>query len=149
MSIFIKVTTLGKSVAAICLVLLLTACKQDITLFDANNAVVGNGVLEISANFPSPIRISMDGQEFSGTWARKKIYEAEIAKRHRLISTRSYAEYMRGDSANQLYLGHTILKAKDGTEMKCDFYYRTQPKAGQCTVDGIRLTINLAIADKA
>lgn len=131
-----KMGPIGKSVLAISAMLFLTACKQDIALLDADNKVVGNGVLEVSANFPSPIKISMEGKEFSGTWTRKKIYEAEVAKRHRLISTRSYEEYMRGDSIDQLHLGQAVLTAQDGAEMACEFYYRAQPKEGICKING-------------
>ncbi len=139
-----KMVPIGKSVLAISVMLFLTACKQDIALLDADNKIVGKGVLEVSANFPSPVKISTGGKEFSGTWTRKKIYEEDVAKRHRLISTRSYDEYMRGDSADQLYLGQAVLAAKDGAAIACEFYYRTQPKEGICKIDGAELKLTLA-----
>lgn len=134
----------GKFLLIVSAISLLTACKQDIALLDTDNTVVGKGVLEITASFPSPIKLAMDGKEFSGTWSRKKIYEAEVAKRHRLISTRSYEEYMRGDSRDQLYLGQASLTAQDGSVMACEFYYRAQPKEGTCKTGDKDLKLSLA-----
>ena len=144
MDIYSKTITTGKVILAVSILLTLTACKQNLTLSDANNVIVGNGTLEVSANSPSPVKISIDGKEFSGTWSATKVYEEDVAKRHRLISTRSYDAYMQGNTPDQLRHGRAVLAAQDGTELTCDFYYRGQPKAGECNIDGKELKLRLS-----
>lgn len=127
-----------------CSMLLLAACHQEFILRDANNAVVGQGSIETSVEYPSPVTAVVSGKQFSGTWRASKEYEPEMAKMHRHLSTRSYEEYMRGDSAHQLRHGTANLTAEDGTQLECDFYYRTEPESGDCSLDGNTLTIKFS-----
>ncbi len=129
-----KIISIGKFVIAISLLLTVTACHRDFALLDTNGATVGKGNLEVNANSPSPAQFTIDNKNFSGTWSIDKLYESELAKRHRLISSNSYATYMQGNSEDQLKHGHAVLSAADGTQMECDFYYRTQPKFIDCII---------------
>ena len=126
---------------AVGMLLTLTACKQDFILRDANNAIVGNGTLEVSANFPSPAHVDINGRKFLGNWRATRVFEADVAKRHRLLGTRSYAEYMQGNARDQLLHGQANLTDQNGTEMVCDFYYRGQPKSGSCNLEGTVLKL--------
>lgn len=138
------ITQTGKAILVVSILLTLAACKHDLTLSDANDVIVGNGTFEVSANSPSPAHVVLNGKEFTGTWNTTKVYEEDVAKRHRLISSRSYDTYMQGNAPDQLRLGHAVMTAQDGTEMTCDFYYRAQPKAGKCNVDGKELKLTLS-----
>lgn len=133
---------------AVGMLLTLTACKQDYILRDADNTIVGKGTLEVSANFPSPAHIDINGRRFSGSWSATRVYEADVAKRRRLLGTRSYEEYMQGNARDQLWHGQANLKDQNGTEMTCDFYYRGQPKSGSCKVDGTVLKLAVPSGDE-
>ena len=136
MNIYKIVIQTGKAILAAGFLLTLTACKLDLTLLDSDNVMVGNGTLEVRASFPSPAHVVMNGKEFAGTWSATKVYEEDVAKRHRLLGARSYEEYMQGNARDQLWHGRAVLTAQDSTEMVCDFYYRAQPESGNCSVDG-------------
>lgn len=144
MNIYNKMTATSKVLLTVATLLSLTACKRDFNLLNADDIVVGNGSLEITANSPSPAHVVINGKEFSGTWNATKVYEADVAKRHRLISTRSYQAYMLGQSTDQLRYGRAVLTAQDGTEVVCEFYYRAQPKSGNCSLDGNNLKLILS-----
>lgn len=141
MNIYKIFTQTGKIMLAVGMLLTLTACKQDYFLRDANNTIVGTGILEVSANFPSPAYADMNGRKFSGNWSATRVYETDVAKRHRLLGTRSYAEYMQGNARDQLWHGQANLTDQNGTEMVCDFYYRGQPKSGSCNLEGAVLKL--------
>ena len=136
MNIYKIFTQPGKIMLAVGMLLILTACKQDYLLRDANNTIVGTGTLEVSANFPSPAYVDMNGRKFSGSWKATRVYEADVAKRHRLLGTRSYEEYMQGNARDQLWHSQANLTDQNGTKMVCDFYYRGQPKSGSCNLEG-------------
>ena len=118
MSIHNKIIVAGKISLTACAMLMLSACQYDFSLIGADNSVIGKGTLEISANFPSPAHALITGKEFIGTWRVSKVYEPRAARRH------------------QLWHGHAVLIALDDAEMVCDFYYRSQPSSGNCSVDG-------------
>lgn len=130
-----------KTILAVGVMLILTACKQDFILLDADNTAVGNGILEVSANSPYPVHVKINDREFSGNWKSTRVYEAAEAKRHRLLGSRSYGEYMQGNARDQLKHGQANLTDQNGTEMVCDFYYRGQPKSGSCNLDGTVLKL--------
>jgi hypothetical protein len=121
--------------------LLLSACHQEFTLLDSHNLIVGNGSLESSANSPSPVKAVINGKVFTGIWKAENVYEADMAKMHRLLGTRASNEYLIGNSSHQLKHGQALLTAQDGTHMECDFDYRTQPVSGSCNIDQSVLTI--------
>ena len=98
MDTYNKTIAAGKAILAVGALLMLTACQQNFTLLDADNVIVGNGTLEVRANFPAPAHVAINGKEFSGSWSASKVYEADVAKRHRLISSRSYEAYMQGNT---------------------------------------------------
>lgn len=118
--------------------LCLAGCQQDFALLDGTGRVIGRGELEITANFPSPVHLLMDGKEYAGFWSVNKIYENSLVRSRRLISDRAYAAYEAGNDPAQLKHGHASLTAGDGSEIQCDFYYRTQPGKGGCDMDGKR-----------
>jgi hypothetical protein len=124
-------------------VICLAGCKEDIALLDDNGKVIGKGTLEITANFPSPARLTLDGKEYTGLWNVAKIYEADLARSRRLISDRAYMAYETGDDPEQLKHGHANLTAGDGSTIQCDFYYRRQPGAGSCNEDGKQLKLRV------
>ncbi len=148
MNIYKTLTQTGKAMLAVGMLLTLAACKQDFTLRDANNAIVGSGTLEVSANAPSPAYVDMNGRKFSGNWSATRVYEADVAKRHRLLGTRSYEEYMQGNARDQLRHGQANLTDQNGTEMVCDFYYRGQPKSGSCNLEGAILKLEVPAGDE-
>lgn len=133
-----------KTVVAIGSLLMLTACHQEFSLLDANNTVVGKGSIETSAEYPAPVTAEVNGKKYSGTWQSTKVYEPNMAKMHRHLSTRSYDEYMRGDSSHQLKHGTANMSAEDGTQVECDFYYRSQPESGDCLMGDVSLTIRFS-----
>jgi len=71
----------------------------------------------IDANFPSPVRVNLNGKEFSGDWKESKIYEV-------------------GNAQDQLHQGTANLKANDGSEMACNFKYRSALESGACSLNG-------------
>ncbi len=121
--------------------LCLTGCKEDIALLDASGKIVGKGVLQISATFPSPAHLMLDGKEYTGFWIRDRIYEERLARSRRLISERAYIAYEVGNDPAQLKHGQASLTAKDGSGIRCDFYYRSQPVAGHCEAGGKLLNL--------
>ncbi len=143
MNTYNKLITVGKTVMAVSMLLILTACKQDFTLQDTDGVIVGIGALEFNANFPAPAYFTINERKFSGSWSSDKVYEEDLAKRHRLISSRSYDAYMQGNTADQLRHGHAAMAAQDGAKMECDFYYRTRPKLVDCNVDGRLLKLTM------
>ena len=136
MNIQHKIISIGKIVIGISIFLTVTACQRDFTLLDTNGVIVGKGKLVLNANSPSPVYFTIEEKSFSGSWSTDKVYEADLAKRHRQISTSSYATYMQGNSDDQLKHGHAELTSEDGAQMECEFFYRTQPKFLDCKVDG-------------
>lgn len=144
MKIHNKIARSTKIILAVGLMITLAACHEEFTLHDANMAIVGKGSIETDANFPSPIAATVNGKNFSGTWSATKVYEPDMAKMHRHISSRSYNEYMRGDSEHQLSHGQANLTAQDGSKLECDFYYRARPESGDCKTDGINLTVKFS-----
>jgi len=135
MNLHAKVVSSIKKSLLISLLLTLTACEDEFNLHYANNENIGKLKLQVTANFPSPAYAIVNGMEFAGEWDRAKIYEADIAKRHRLVGTKSYAEYMRGSSADQLNQGHATLVAKNNTKLECNFVYRSQFQSGSCSLN--------------
>lgn len=87
-----KIVSRSRNILAAASLLLLTACHQEFTLLDANKAVVGQGSIETSAEYPAPVTAVVNGKKFAGTWRASKEYEPEMAKMHRHLSTRSYEE---------------------------------------------------------
>lgn len=121
----------------------LSGCKEDIALLDDSGKIVGIGVLEITANFPSPAHLLFDGKEYTGFWNRAKIYEANLAKSRRLISDRAYTAYELGNDPTQLKHGYASFIAGDSLKIQCDFYYRDQPRMGSCDFDGKQLKLTM------
>lgn len=124
-------------------VICLAGCEEDIILSDGSGKIIGKGVLEITANSPSPARLVLDGKEYSGSWSTENIYEANLAKSRRLIGDRAYLAYETGNDPAQLKHGHASLMAGDGLKIQCDFYYRSQPNAGSCDMDGKQLKLTV------
>ncbi|MGC2166368.1 MAG: hypothetical protein WA632_10170 [Gallionella sp.] len=122
------------------LMLLLSGCKEQVVLHDAAGKIVGNGVLQVTALFPSPVHLSLGGKEYSGNWDRENIYEADVAKARRKLGERAYMSYIEGNDPAQLRHGQANLLSSDGSEMHCDFYYRDKPDQGNCDLDGKQLT---------
>ena len=125
-------------------VICLSGCKEDFALLDDSGKIVGKGVLETTANFPSPAHLTLEGKEYTGLWNETKIYEADVAKSRRLISARAYTAYENGNDPDQLKRGHASFTADTGSKIECDFYYRRQPGAGSCDIDGkqqLKLTV--------
>lgn len=114
-------------------------------MLDTNGDNVGKGKLEVNVNSPSLAFFTIEGKSYSGKWSAEKVYEGDLAKRHRLISSRSYASYMQGNSEDQLKHGHAVLTSDGGTQIECDFYYRTHPKVLDCNIDG--RVMNLILSD--
>lgn len=56
------------TVLVISTLLLLSSCHQEFTLLDANNVIVGNGILESSINSPTPVKAEINGKNFTGSW---------------------------------------------------------------------------------
>lgn len=113
-------------------VLILAGCDKEFSLENADNEKIGNIKLQVTSNFPSPAYATVNGKEFVGEWNRSKIYEHEVAKLHRSISTQSHSEYIRGDSTAQLKQGHATLVSKDNFKLECDFVYRSHFQSGDC-----------------
>jgi hypothetical protein len=124
-------------------VLCLAGCKEDIALLDSGGKVVGNGALEITADFPSPARLVLDGKVYTGLWSMSNIYEADLARSRRLIGHRAYTAYATGNDPRQLKHGHASLVAGDGSNIRCDFYFRGLPVKGSCDEDGKQLRLGL------
>lgn len=116
--------------------LLLAACQRDFVLVNQQNMVVGEATLEIDANFPSPARVYLNGKEFSGDWKASKVYEASLAKKYRLLGGAAYEAYKAGNARDQLHQGTANLKANDGSEMACNFKYRSAIESGTCNLNG-------------
>jgi len=125
------------------LVICLVGCKKDVALLDDGGQVVGKGVFEITASFPSPGHLVLDGKEYTGDWRATKVYESSMAKSRRLRSARAYRNYMIGNDAAQLKHGHASLIADDGSKIQCDYYYRHQSGTGSCDVDGRQLKLTV------
>jgi hypothetical protein len=121
----------------------LAGCQEDFSLLDDSGKVVGKGVLEITANFPSPAHLLMGGKEYAGSWSAQKIYERSLAKVRHHLSDRAYVAYEIGNDPAQLKHGHANLTAGDGSKIQCDFYYRGQPAKGSCDMDGKRLQLTV------
>jgi hypothetical protein len=145
MNIKHKMISIGKYIFSITIVLTVTACHQDFTLLDTNGDTVGKGKLEVNANSPTLAFFTIEGNTYSGSWSTEKVYEGDLAKRHRLISSRSYASYMQGNSEDQLKHGHAVLTSDVGKQIECDFYYRIHPKVLDCNFDGRMM--NLIMSD--
>lgn len=139
-----KINTCIKTIFAVGTILLLTACQKDFALLNNEKAHVGKVTLEIDANFPSPVRATVNEKEFSGNWRAAKVYEAGLEKKYRLLGGAAYGNYKVGNARDQLYKGRANLTTRDGTEMTCDFYYRAQPISGHCRVDGNILELTLS-----
>lgn len=90
----------------------------------------------IDANFPSPVRVNLNGKEFSGDWKASKIYEASLAKKYGLLGDAAYKTYKVGNAQDQLHQGTANLKANDGSEMACNFKYRSALESGACSLNG-------------
>lgn len=125
------------------LVLCLPGCKKDFDLLNESGQTVGKGVLEITANFPSPAHLMLDGKEYEGVWRVTKVYEASLAKSRRLLSNRAYTTYIIGNDPAQLKHGHASLSAGDGSKVECNFDYRGEPKSGSCDIDGKQLKLTV------
>jgi hypothetical protein len=138
-----KFATLYRQTAvftSVALMLFLSGCKEQVILHDATGKIVGDGVLQVTALFPSPVHLSLGGKEFSGNWDRENIYEADVAKARRKLGERAYLTYIEGKDPSQLRHGEANLVSSDGSEMHCDFYYRDRPDQGNCKLDGQELT---------
>ncbi len=123
------------------LMLALCGCSDQLMLRDPSGKVVGKGVLQVTALFPSPVRLSLNGKDYSGNWDSKNIYEADMARSRRKLSERAYMTYMEGNDSAQLRHGEASMVSSDGSEMHCDFYYRGKPDQGNCKMDGKQLTL--------
>ena len=136
---------LRASLMAALFALCLAGCQEqeDFFLLDDNNNVVGKGMLEITANFPSPAHLILAGKEYAGRWKVGKIYEEELAKSRRLISDRAYMAYEVGNDPEQLKYGQASFSADDGSKIQCDFYFRSQPGKGKCDIGGKQLQLML------
>lgn len=124
-------------------VICLAGCKEDITLLDDNGKVIGKGMLEITANFPSPAHLTLAGKKYTGFWNVEKIYEEGLARSRHLISDRAFAAYEIGNDPDQLKHGRADLSSADGSKIQCDFYYRSQPGTGSCDVGGRQLILRV------
>lgn len=133
----------GIPLLAAFLALCLSGCQQDITLLDESGKIVGQGALKVTATFPSPAHLTLDGKEYSGAWSVVKIYEASMAKSRRLLSNRAALAYMSGNDPAYLKHGHVSFTAGDGSKIECDIYYRGKPGAGSCGVDGKQLKLTV------
>lgn len=140
-----KLISIGKYIFPFSFLFTVTACKHDFALFDTHGTVVGKGQLEVTVNSPSPAFFIIEGKRYSGSWTTEKVYEKDLAKQHRLISTKSYASYMQGNSEDQLKHGHAVLTSDVGTQIECDFHYRIHPKDLDCNIDG--RVMNLIMSD--
>lgn len=141
-----KFTTLYKQKSFLfsaALMLSLCGCTDQLMLQDPAGKAVGKGVLQVTALFPSPIHVSLDGKEYVGNWDSENVYEAEVARSRRRLSERAYMTYIEGNDANQLKHGEASLVSSDGSEMHCDFYYRGKPDQGRCNLDGKQLTLRV------
>lgn len=125
------------------LVTCLAGCTKDISLLDNNGNIVGKGTLKISADFPSPAYLMLDGKQYTGHWEAAKIYEEDMAKSRRLISQLAYTTYMIGNDPAQLKHGHASLTSSDGSKIECDFYYRHQLGGGSCSMEGKQLKLTV------
>ena len=112
-------------------VICLAGCKKDIDLLDDSGKIIGKGALEITASFPSPTRLILDGKEYTGLWKMAKIYEKDLAKSRRLAGGHAYTAYMIGNDPAQLKHEHASLTAGDGSEIECDFYFPSVGKNHQ------------------
>lgn len=124
-------------------VICLAGCKKDIDLLDDSGKIIGKGALEITASFPSPTRLILDGNEYTGLWKMTKIYEEDFAKLRRSISGRAYTTYMIGNDPAQFRHGHASFTAGDGSKIECDFYYRNQSGVGSCDMGGKQLKLTV------
>lgn len=138
---FATLCKLKSVIVSAVVILSLCGCKDQLLLQDPSGKVVGKGVLQVTALFPSPVKLSLDGKEYSGNWDRENVYEADMAKSRRKLSERAYMRYMEGNDAAQLRHGVANLVSIDGSEMHCDFYYRGKPDQGSCKLDGKQLTL--------
>jgi hypothetical protein len=57
-----------------------------------------------------------------------------LAKKYRLLGGAAYANYKAGNATDQLHQGSANLKANDGSEMICNFKYRSSLESGICKV---------------
>ncbi len=113
-------------------------------MMNGNGEVIGDGVLEITANYPFPIHLSMFGKEYVGLWHAARVHEDRLAMSRRRLSLHAYVTYEAGNDPAQLEHGYASLAAADGSEIQCDFYYRgLLPGKGSCEVDGkkVQLTV--------
>lgn len=124
---------------AICL----AGCQKNIALLDDSGKVVGKGTFEITASFPSPALLTLDGKEYTGHWETTKIYEEDLSRQRRLTSDRAYTTYMIGNDPAQLKHGHAGFTAGDGSKIECDFYYRNQRGGGSCSMGGKQLKLTV------
>ena len=130
-----KVFLTGKFILATFVMLALTACQEDVSLLSENGAVIGKGTLVISASSTS-VNFIINNKAFTGSWKTTNAYDSEDEKRYQLMGSRSYEIYTMGNAPDQLRLARAQLVAQDGTEMTCDFYYRRQPRLGNCNMAG-------------
>jgi len=132
----------GRVLAGLLLIgglLILTGCQKSIVLRDMNtNAIAGQMMLETGMNMPGTIQASLNGKNFQGTWNASRIYEDDVAKRHRLLGSKSHDAYMQGNARDQLWRGSGVLTSADGASMTCEFYYRNAFSHGNCVLNGER-----------
>jgi hypothetical protein len=141
MNIRETVINTGKYLLAGLFVLMLTACHEDIALLDQGGALVGKGTVEVRANSASSVNLTVNRKEFSGTWKTTKTYDQNDEKRYKLMGSRSYERYFSGNARRVLQRTHVELTAKDGEEMKCDFYYHRLPGVGTCSIGEKSITV--------
>lgn len=122
----------------------LCGCQDNFTLLNNNNVPVGKATLDYSGNSRGTARFLIDNKEFKGSWSVVKIYEDPPAQRFRLTGTRSYEDYMLGNTADQLRHGHAVLLDQGGAQLNCDFYFRTEPRAAQCSLGGKTLDLRMS-----
>lgn len=145
MNICKKMIVAGKVALGALIVLNLTACHEDVTLFGDQGEVIGKGILEINAVSTASANFDINGKNYAGSWEISNAYDPKDEMRYRLMGSRSYEVYAMGNTPDKLKLVHAKLFAQDGTAMICNFRYHSKPESGDCIVDGkpMKLTIHI------
>lgn len=136
-----KLYAAGNFIMTTCVVLVLSACQEDVVLLGENGVVIGKGTLVTNLNPPSLVSFTINGKAYTGSWRITNVYDPKDEKRYKLMGSRSYENYMAGNAPDQLKIAHAELLAEDGTGMTCDFSYRRQPKEGSCSAGGKTLKL--------
>lgn len=113
----------------------LFASQQNFILTAPDNSVVGQGIFEEASNAVAQVRMTIQGQEFTGTGM------VSIKPTKQTAGVRSDRAFMGSFGKKQMKRAQIFMVAKDGAKLACDLNIFGSEIDGKCINPGNQQTL--------